>query len=171
MKKALFFLLLVVLFTQCQKTAVEPNANGIVSNSLSPIKPKQPPLTWVKFTKSYSDFSTFGNINVLNLDTLTSDIVVHATQIVVDTAFAGNGFTYYLLGVGIGNNPFKYYSALNILDAPPAQIAGVYPQQGDGLDTLRAGNSIVAEVNSGGTFLNNALQGTVDIYIFYSTLP
>jgi hypothetical protein len=159
---------MIIVLAGCKKTSIMPNDNTVV-NSFGPIKP--PPVTWVKFTKSYSDFSTFGNTNIVNLDTLTSDIVVHSTYLAVDTAFNGNGFTFYTVGVGIGSDPFKYYSALNVLYTPLGTVTGTYPLQGDGLDTLRSGNSIVAEINSGGAFLNNATEGRVDIYVFYSKLP
>lgn len=122
---------------------------------------------WTKVTKLFSDFSTAGLTNSISIYTLPAKGIVHAVQMVINTAFSGGIIATYTISVGISGTLAKYAVATNVFTAAPLPVISVLPF----IESASATTDIKATAISTVGNLNVAVAGSVDIYILTSTLP
>ena len=122
---------------------------------------------WLKFSKSYSDFSTAALTNSITLFTLPAGGIVHAVKIKHSTAFAGTSITGYNVSVGITGTLAKYATAFDVLQAVAADTF----QISNGLfsESHTATTDVKVTATSVGANLSAATQGSVDVWVLTST--
>src|SRR5262249_22791732 len=116
--------------------------------------------TWVKVTKSYTDFSTAGATNTLNVTTLAAKSFVHAVQIKHSTQFSGGSISAYNFGIGVTGTPNFY--GFSVLDGHAAVADGTYWNfpPGNGSNYWHAGQTVTVTATATGDTLNHATQGS-----------
>ncbi len=121
---------------------------------------------WIKVTKSYTDFSTGGLTNTIDVITLPAGWVIHANIIKPTQSFTGGIISAYTVSLGIEGNLVKYGAAFNVLQAPGATVqqltSSLFVENWD------AGVAIKATAISVTANLDAATQGSVDIYMLIS---
>jgi hypothetical protein len=121
---------------------------------------------WIKINKTFSDFSAAALTNTITIYSLPAKQMIHATQIIVTTSFAGGSIVTYTISVGIGGNNSKYVPPLSVA---PLGILAVSTSMG--LESTSGSTNIQATATSTIGSLNAATQGSVDIYLLISNLP
>lgn len=121
---------------------------------------------WYEYTKSYTDFSTAGTTNDVELLSLPAGGIIHDVQIKHSAAFTGGAITAYTVSVGIAGTLNKYLTAFNTFQAPGNTVfafGGVRNMENSGSTT-----SIRAAATSTGANLNAATAGSVTIRVLRS---
>lgn len=121
---------------------------------------------WIKITKVYSDFSTAGLTNDIEIYSLPAKGVIHAVQIYAPTLFSGGTIATYTLSVGINGNLVKYNAAANVFTGAtlPAVTATT------GVESMGSVTSIRAAAISTVGLLSAATAGAVSFYLLVSNL-
>lgn len=119
---------------------------------------------WVKYTKTYTDFATNGTSNTVTIFTLPIKGIVHAIAINPTVTFSGGTLAVYRISLGIGGNTTKYASNANVF------TGATYAALGNNLESVSATTDVIATISSVGDNLDQATQGSVDIYFLVSTL-
>lgn len=131
----------------------------------------EPQLTvpkWVKVTKTFSDFSTAGVTNDIEIYSLPAMSTIFSVQLVPTVAFTGGLIATYTISVGKAGALTKYAIATDVFTgfALPS-IAGVSPL---GIESTSGATSIRAQAISTVGNLNAATTGSLDIYLLVSNL-
>lgn len=121
--------------------------------------------TWVKITKSFSDFSTAGLTNTITLATLPAKTIVTASAIYPSTPFTGGLISAYSISLGIAS----------AVDLMPASSTFTTPTRPFASNLAVAGiqggtQAVTATAISVTGLLNAATAGSVDIYLLESTI-
>lgn len=124
---------------------------------------------WVKYTKTYSDLSTAGATNDIELFSLAAKEVIHNVIIKHSTAFSGGLIATYTLSVGIIGNLVKYAAAFNVFQAVSATTMQTSVLAG--MESSSGATSIRLSAVSTVGLLNAATAGVVDVWVLKSTLP
>lgn len=124
-----------------------------------------PSPTWIKITKSYSDFSAAGLTKTVNIATLPAKSVVHATIVNPTTTFVGGIISAYSVSVGIVSN-VDLMPASSVLTLPSRPFASALIVAGN----VGSTDTVTATAISITGLLNAATQGSVDIWILVSIL-
>ncbi len=121
---------------------------------------------WIKITKLFSDFSTAGLTNSINIFSLPAKGVIHAVFLNPTTLFSGGIIASYTISVGISGTPAKYNAAANVFTGAglPTPTAGIFVENMSGSTNIQA--TSISTVGN----LNAATAGSVDIYILISLL-
>jgi len=141
------------------------------------ISQKVPPATmaevsrWIKVTKTYSDFSTAGLINDIEIYSLPAKSVLQSSIIKPTTLFTGGLIATYTISVGIFGNLAKYALSYNVKQAVSDTAFGLGVSISPTVEDFGAAKSIRASAISTVGLLNAATQGSVDFYLLISTLP
>jgi hypothetical protein len=141
------------------------------------ISQKAPPITagevsrWIKITKTYSDFSTAGLTNDIEIYSLPAKGIIQSCVIKHTTLFTGGLIATYTASVGINGNLVKYAATLNVLQAVGNTTFGLGAAIVPTVENFGAATSIRGSVVSTVGLLNAATQGSVDFYLLVSTLP
>lgn len=128
--------------------------------------------TWIKITKTFSDFSTAGLTNSLTIYTLPAKGVVHSVIMKHSTSFSGGSIATYTISVGKTGSLQAYVTNSNVLQASSATltfqpVSAMIPITYDSGTTT----NIIANAISTVANLNAATQGSTDIYLLISNLP
>lgn len=126
---------------------------------------------WIKITKSYSDFSTAGLTNDIEIYSLPAKSVIQGCIIKHSTLFSGGAIATYTASVGINGNLVKYAAAFNVFQAVSNTTFGLGTSIAPTVENFGAATSIRGAVVSTVGLLNAATQGSVDFYLLVSTLP
>lgn len=119
--------------------------------------------TWVKYTKTYSQFSTAGTSNTIALATLPAKAIVSGVVIYPSTTFSGGAIATYTVDV---IHPVSGSLLLNSVFT-----GGVVARTSVGVDPVMSGTTaMTVTATSTGANLNAATQGSADIYLLYATL-
>lgn len=124
---------------------------------------------WAKFTKTFSDFSTAGLTNDVEVLSLPARGVIQKVVIKHTTAFSGGTIASYTVSVGISGNFTKYAAAFDVFQATGDTTFGFNNLQN--MESFGAATSIRAQATATGDDLDQAAAGSVDIYVLYSVLP
>lgn len=126
---------------------------------------------WVKVTKSYTDFATASLTNDISIYTLPTKGYVHDVKIVPRVAFSGGVISATTISVGISGSLAKYAIAANVFTGNTT--LGLVHTPIAGLENTAGTTDIRASIIAVGVAqtLNNLSAGTVDIYLYISTLP
>ena len=130
--------------------------------------------TWVKFTKTYADFSAASTTGTVTLKTLPYKAVLHAAVLQHTESFTGGSISAYTIKVGVSGTTNKYVaatdvyaSAANTTFAPASSTTPFSPTMINS-DTDVA---IIATATSTGANTSAATAGSVDIWLLVSILP
>lgn len=126
---------------------------------------------WIKITKTYSDFSTAGLSNDIEIYSLPAKSVIQGCVIKHSTLFSGGTIATYTASVGINGNLVKYATAFNVFQAVSNTTFGLGTAIVPTVENFGAVTSIRGAVVSTVGLLNAATQGSVDFYLLVSTLP
>jgi len=120
---------------------------------------------WVKETFSYTDFSTSSTTNDISLFSLGATSIIHAYIVEVSTAFSGGSISDYVLRVGLSGDKDKHIYDVDVTST------GANSYQLLIFEDLSSSTDIRIEAESTGDNLDQATQGSVNIYRLVSTLP
>jgi hypothetical protein len=121
---------------------------------------------WVKVTKAYTDFSVAAPTSSITGYALPAGAVIHAVKIYPTTSFTGGGLTSYRIEVGVSGVLNKYASSFLVSGAVSGtnfQVTSVV-----GSENQLASTPILFTATGTGANLDQATQGSVDIYILVS---
>jgi hypothetical protein len=122
-----------------------------------------------KITKTFEDFSTAASTNSVSAGfDLPAGGVVHDVVFHPEVTFSGGAISSYRIGVGIAGNT-TYLSAANILASSGATTIGV-GSSSIKIPSMTATTPIILSAVSIGADLDQATQGEVEIWIYYSEL-
>jgi hypothetical protein len=122
---------------------------------------------WIKVTKTFSDFSAAAVTNNITIYSLPAKGVIHNVQLVPTVAFSGGLIATYTISVGIAGTLAKYAVATNVFTGFSLPAISVLP----GIESTSGATDIKAAAISTVGNLNAAVAGSIDIYLFVSTLP
>lgn len=128
---------------------------------------------WVKYTRSYTDFSFAGTSNSITLQNLGARGVCRAVVIKHSTPFTGGSITAYTISLIMfdGTTEFSLTSLDVFQSTGDLVFAPLSSVPDDRMISNFAGGVIKAIAASTGDNLNNATAGSVDIWLLLSTLP
>lgn len=124
---------------------------------------------WVKVTKVYTDFSTNGATNDIEIFSLPASGTIHAVVIKHTVAFDATGLSQLVMSVGVAGNLTKYASGHDVFTA--VSDTNFSFNELPGMENFGAATSIRALAVATGAFLDALTAGSVDFYIHYSVLP
>jgi hypothetical protein len=122
----------------------------------------------VKITKAYTDFATAGTTNTISGYILPSKTQIVSVEIRHTTAFSGGAISAYTVGVGITGALNKLALNFDVFQATGNEVAEAY-RYGGSLN-YGATTDIKFTAISTGANLDQAVAGSVDIYLILSTL-
>ncbi len=124
--------------------------------------------SWVKYTLSYSDFSTAGTSNSITLHSLIAKQVVHAIIIKHTTAFSGGSISSYKVKVGVSGNTNKYATEFDVFQTVTDTTGETYMLLK--MEDFGGAVNLLATATASHN-LDTATAGSVDIWVFKTTLP
>jgi hypothetical protein len=124
---------------------------------------------WDKYTLSYADLAAAALQNDVALFGLPARGMIKDVVIKHSAAFGGGSIASYTLSVGIAGNFTKYAPAFDVFQAPGNTVFQLSTVQG--LENFGAVTPIRAQAIATGANLNAATQGSVDIWVLWTTLP
>lgn len=125
---------------------------------------------WRKFTKSYSDLATGAATNSVTLTTLTTRQTVHTAVIKHSASFTGGTLTEYFMSVGFTGSPTYLVPGFNVFIAPSANDYYLSTST-QIVPTFGGSQDVTLSASSTGGNLDQATQGSVDVWLLISTLP
>lgn len=123
--------------------------------------------TWLKITKTFTDFATAGLTNSITIYSLPAKGIIHAVQLNPSTVFSGGAIASYTISVGIVGTVAKYAAATNVFTGATLPAISVLP----GIESIGSATDIKATAISTVANLDAATQGSVDIWLLVSVLP
>lgn len=124
---------------------------------------------WVKYTATFSDLSTAGLTNNIELFSLAAKEVIHSVVMKAGTAFTGGIIATYTLSVGIAGVLAKYAIAFDVKQTVGNTVSALNTLSG--VENFGGATSIrLAAISTVGN-LNAATTGSVDVWVLKSTLP
>lgn len=140
------------------------NPNLLISGSASSIP------QWIKITKTYTDFSTAGLTNDIEIYSLPAKGIIHSAIIKHSILFTGGAISTYTASVGITGTLAKYSVAFDIKQAVSDTAFELGTAVVPTLENFGAVTSIRGAVISTVGNLNAATQGSVDFYLLVSKI-
>lgn len=138
-----------------QVTAASGTTSGFTATSV-----------WHKYTLSYTDFATAAYGNYATVAALPAGGVVQGVKIKPTESFAGGTISTYTISVGIVGNTEKYAEAFDVFQSTGGKVYQL-SQDFDSENNDSAVN-LIAQASSLGDTLDDASQGTVDIWLLIS---
>jgi hypothetical protein len=160
-----------------QMTETYPSNMTLDLSAATVILPPSSSPSWIKITKTYTDFSIAASNNTITIYTLPAGGVIIATKVKHSVVFSGGSIAAYLLdGIGVGGNTGKFYGTGFNMTQP------VFPTTGLVSSSLAPTNAALliesqtttsaitasVSVTGSGALLNQATQGSVDIWLLVS---
>lgn len=124
---------------------------------------------WRKYTYTFSDFSSASTSFSVTALALQSNQGIDAVVVHHTTQFSGGSITAYAVEVGITGNTDLYSKPQDVFQAS----SGTTRRVSNVLDipNLAATTDLVVTAKSGGDNLDQATQGSVDVYVRTFELP
>lgn len=121
----------------------------------------------VKITKSFTDFAVAAPTNDISIFTLPAKAIIHHVAIYPVTSFIGGDLemTGYGISIGIIGDLDKYTGLWSM--QPPILP---FLSEVQLIESMTTTTDIRAAASGFGTNLNEATQGVVDMWIYYSVL-
>jgi len=126
---------------------------------------------WHKYTFNYTDFATAAMTNQLAVVSVPARGILEIFLVKHSTAFAGTGITGYTVSLGPSSNPTAYVTNFDVTTAPSNTSATGFQYSSIFDVTNFGGWTIVVTANSTGANLDQATQGSVDIWLKSSVMP
>lgn len=124
---------------------------------------------WVKYTKTYTDFSAAATSNTVLLGAMSSKVVVEAVIVKHATAFSGGSISAYTVEVGSAADADEYAAPFSVFQAVSEGAHLV--SQSFRMSLFGSAQNLNATARSVGANLNAATQGSVEIWVKTSLLP
>lgn len=121
-----------------------------------------------KYSLDYTDFSTAGLTNSIELLSLPAKGIIKAGIIKHSTAFSGGSISAYTVSVGITGTLEKHIPAFNVFQSVGGSAFAIYSLFD--IESFSAATSIKVTATSVGANLDQATAGAVDIWIGRTTL-
>lgn len=126
---------------------------------------------WIKITRQYSDFSISSNERIINLYNLDSTQILHGCKISRASDFLGGGIIDYAISVEyVTDETSGSIGEVSVytdeFDTTPYYSSSGYLYN---IWSVPSGVIISAKATSTGGDLDEATQGTVDIWLLIST--
>lgn len=128
--------------------------------------------TWIKITKTYADLSAAALTNDIEFYSLPAKTVINSVLFKHSTSFQGGSIATYTLSVGFSGS-LLYLSGGVATDVNQAPGDAVYGQSNNGTPILKSfanATSVRLSAISTGANLDQATQGSVDIWIAVSNI-
>jgi len=119
---------------------------------------------WTKYTATHTDFSAASTTNDVSLFSLAADEVIHGYILNVTEVFSGGSIGSYDVKIGVGGDLDKHVYNLSVVGASTEYYNVKAIESISSSTDIRVGAE--ADVN-----LDEATQGSVDIYVLKSKLP
>jgi hypothetical protein len=128
---------------------------------------------WTKYTKTFADLAAAAASNDIQILSLPAGGVILGIIVRHTAEFQAPGLMTYVLSVGVAGNATKYTAGLSVNVAPDATThKGFYPNATTtGVESFTGATSIRLFATSTGADLDDATQGSVDIWVKTDTLP
>ena len=124
---------------------------------------------WIKYTVTYAQLAAAALTNDIELFQLAAKGTIHAVVVKHSANFTGGAIASYKISVGITGTLDRYASQLDVFSAP--SNTNFQHEVAPGIEDFGAATSIRVAAVSTGANLNQATQGSVDIWVFGSMLP
>jgi hypothetical protein len=121
---------------------------------------------WVKITKTFTDFSAAALTSSINGYVLPAGGILHAVKVKHSASFTGGSISAYTVSVGISGNETKYAPVFDVFQATSATAYLLGSTLGG--ESHTATTNIVFQATSTGGNLDQASQGSVDIWLLVS---
>jgi hypothetical protein len=121
--------------------------------------------SWVKYTKTFSDFSLGALTNTITLFTLPAGGIIHFNKIKHSVAFSGGSITSYVISMGIAGSETKYagpFDVFQVVGNTTFQVA-----EGIGSESHSAGIAITVTATASHN-LDTAAAGSCDFWVYTS---
>lgn len=130
------------------------------------------PLFSYKITKTYADFATAGLTNTIPVFTYSGTQFILGTQMILTQAFNGGAIATYTMEVNIDSSVTAIISATNAF-TPTFTVVTGFSGTSAFVGTNITGSTHVMNLKAVSTVANldQAVQGSVDIYIISGNLP
>lgn len=125
--------------------------------------------TWNKYTATYAQLANASLSNHIELFSLLAKKIIHAVVIKHNTAFSGGAISAYQISVGIGSNLYKYGGPFDVFQAVGSGVKQT--NNAFDLEDFTSATSIRILAEAVGANLDQATQGSVDVYVLTSVLP
>ncbi len=120
---------------------------------------------WLKVTKTYSDFSDPGFTKGVSAFTIPKKAIVHNAMMVPTTAFSGGAIATYTISLGMYTLT-DISAAQSVLTIPTSSLVA----SSFIASPISSTKGLTATAISGVGALDQATQGSVDIYVLVSNL-
>jgi hypothetical protein len=124
------------------------------------------PISCIKITKSYADFSYAGLLTDIELMSIYPGMIIHGIKIKHAVLFAASGLSSCKLSVGVSGALDKYASKFEMFSGVSdtnLQISECFGTEDHGSVVSLRGSIINIGAN-----LNTLSAGSVDIWVYYS---
>lgn len=120
---------------------------------------------WTKYTVTYAQLAAVAFTNNVTLFSLPAKSIVTNVIVKHSTPFTGGLITAYTISVGIGTNPVKFAAAFNVFQAASDTAKLVTLATSPDVESFVSATNIIATAVSLTDTLNNAVAGSVDIWV------
>lgn len=125
--------------------------------------------SWIKITKSYTDFAIPNTTSSQVLYSLPAKGIINGVIIKHNTAFTGGSISAYAISIGVVGSETQFVEEFDIFQATGD---AVFETSTDNTPlNFSTADNIMVTCTSTGDDLDAATQGSVDIYLLLSTLP
>jgi hypothetical protein len=152
--------------------SVVSNSSGIpVASTISSAQLLSVPY-WTKYTKTYTDLSTAGLTNDIELFSLPAKTVIHKTVVKHSVAFSGSTIASYTISVGIAGTLAKFIAAFDVFQAVAATtFSSAATTINQSPENFTSAVSVRIAAVAVGANLSAATAGSVDMWVETSLLP
>lgn len=125
---------------------------------------------WIKFTKTFTDFSTAGLTSTITLFTPPPGTYIHNIKMKHSVVFAGGAIASYTISVGSssGAATVRYLGASSVAGAVTITNMFTSVTSSGAFEAQDGSSSITATATSTAANLDQATTGSVDIWVLYS---
>lgn len=123
---------------------------------------------WAKFTVAFGALSFAGLTNSVTLFSLPSLGFVERVVIHHTTSFTGGSISAYTVSIGVTGDLSKYASAFDVFQATGSNIGEASNRPN--MEDFASPTNILITATSTGDNLSSATQGSVDVYVRYSSV-
>lgn len=121
---------------------------------------------WHKYTVTAAQIATAGLTNNATLFTLPAKGVILAAHAQASTAFAGTGIVTLGVTLGDAGNNSRYLPSFTVLST-----GLLVPASGIWIPSMSGTTAIKAYFTAVGANLSTLTQGSLDVYVCWTTLP
>ena len=149
------------LLDPCCNTFCEDVNSCIDSNGVS---------RWVKVTKTYAELAAASTTNNISVYTLPAKGIILNARVIPSTTFSGGGITAYTVTVGVAGNVAIIHNMADVFTGGVGDL-GIGISVTSIAYSMTATKDIRLYATSTDANLDQAVQGSVDIYLLVSVLP